>query len=149
MTTEKLLGALIKNAETYNIRGSVDKDCIKKVMQENNIALETLVGTLCHMVLQYNQELALEKDKTAVYIQRLDAVQKTLEQLEKSQNLSPYQVKKLKQRNGAPTAKKFNESSFKMCMEMGVGKEEIMGALKISESTYYRLLRAYRDKTNQ
>lgn len=146
MTTEKLLGALIKNAETYNIRGSVDKDCIKKVMQENNIALETLVGTLCHMVLQYNQELALEKDKTAVYIQRLDAVQKTLEQLEKSQHLSSYKVKNLTQQNGLPRAKKFNENKFKMCIEAGASREETMEALGISESTYYRLLRAYRAK---
>lgn len=149
MTTESLLNFFIKTAKTNDIHGSVDKGYIKKVCYDNQLSIEELIGTLCCVALQYNQELTAEKDKKSVYIQRLDAVQKTLEQLEKSQSLSSYQVKNLQQKNGAPRAKKFNENKFKMCIEMGVDKDEIMKALSISESTYYRLLRAYKAKVNQ
>ena len=77
------------------------------------------------------------------------AVEKTLEQLENSQHLSSYRVKNLNQQNGIPRAKKFNENKFKMCIEMGASKEEIMSSLNISESSYYRLLRAYKVRQNQ
>ena len=149
MTTESLLDFFIKTAKVNNIHGKVDKEYIKKACYDNQLSIEELIGTMCCVLLQYNQEISAERDKTEVYKQRMLAVEKTLEQLENSQHLSSYRVKNLNQQNGIPRAKKFNEHKFKMCIEMGASKEEIMSSLNISESTYYRLLRAYRVRANQ
>lgn len=149
MTTEGLLEYLVNSAIQCNISTTVDQEVINNILQKNNISIESLVGSLCLMALKYNQDLNKEKDQKEIYIKRLEAANRTIKQLEISQNLSKYQVKNLKQRNGNPVAKKFNMNKFQMCIEMGESKSNIMKSLDISESTYYRLLRAYKNKIGQ
>ena len=146
MTTENLLDFFINNAKASNISGNISREYVKKVCYENGLSAEELIGTMCLVLLNYVQAVNIEKDKAETYMQRMQAVEKTLEQLEKSQHLSSYRVKNLTQQNGLPRAKKFNENKFKMCIDAGATREETMEALGISESTYYRLLRAYRAK---
>lgn len=146
MTTESLLDFFIKTAKTNNIQGNINREYVKKVCYENDLSAEELIGTMCLTLLHFSQAVSTEKDKAETYKQRMQAVEKTLEQLEKSQHLSSYRVKNLTQQNGLPRAKKFNENKFKMCIDAGASREETMEALGISESTYYRLLRAYRAK---
>lgn len=146
MTTEKIVDVFIDTAKKNNIRGNISTEFIKQTCSNNEMSLEELIGTLSLVALKYYQELSAEKDVTGIYGQRIVALERTLEQIKKSQNLSSYKVKNLNQRNGMPVAKKFNENKFKLCIESGATKNEIMQALAISESTYYRLLRAYKAK---
>ena len=126
---------------------STSTKTIKNVLSSNQMSLEELIGVLAATSIRFIGEYSTALDQIEQYKGHVTAMRKTMEDM-RNNKLQEMSMNKLLQKNQQPRAKKHNINKFSMCMQIGMKKQDIMSEMNISESTYFRLLRAYRGRNS-